>query len=265
MSISRWLLVPLLLMVASLATACGGGSGPNERVTITVAAASDLRPAFEELGRLFGEKCSCEVVFSFGSSGTLATQIKAGLNVDVFASADTAYVDDLDKSGLILLETKQLYAIGRIVFAVPASSSLQLTSLNDLLRAEFRKISIANPEHAPYGRAAKQALEKQGIWGAIQSRIVLGENASLATQYVQTQNAEAGIVPLSLAIQAKDTLRYVIIDESMHEQMRQVAAVTRGSKHADVAKGFLAYVSAPEGREVMRKYGFVLPGETVAR
>ena len=249
----------ILTMIAAAAVACGGN---DERPSVLVAAASDLRFVFEEMEPQFEDQCECDLVFSFGSSGTLATQIKQGLKVDVFASADSGYVDELDEDGLVLDGTRQLYAIGRIVLAVPSGSEIKVDSLDDLRDTKLRKIAIANPDHAPYGRAAKQALQEAGVWEGVQNRLVLGENASLATQFVETGNADAGIIPLSLAIQRKQYLRFVLVDESLHEPLSQVAAVLRSSGHPGQARAFLNYVNG-EGRALMREYGFVLPGESV--
>jgi molybdate transport system substrate-binding protein len=246
------------LLVAGLA--CGGG---DDRPRVTVAAASDLRFAFEELKPLYEARCECDVVLSFGSSGTLATQIREGLRVDVFASANAGFVDDLERADLVLDGTRQIYAIGRIVIAASAGSELRAEELRDLLQPNVRRIAIANTEHAPYGMAARQALEKAGLWSEVQPRLVMGENASLATQYVETRNAEIGLVPLSLAIQREQYLKYALIDDALHEPLRQVAAVMKSSRHPDLARRFLDFVNGPEGRPIMREYGFVLPGEHV--
>jgi molybdate transport system substrate-binding protein len=249
----------LVLVLTAAAVACGSN---DQRPGVLVAAASDLRFVFEEMEPQFEEQCACDLKFSFGSSGTLATQIAHGLKVDVFASADSGYVDALDDDGLLLEGTRQLYAIGRIVLAVPSPSEIIANSLDDLREPRIRRIAIANPDHAPYGRAAKQALEKTGVWEAVQSRLVLGENASLATQFVETENADAGIIPLSLAIQRERYLRFVLLDEALHQPLRQVAAVLRSSSNPEMARAFLDYING-EGRALMREYGFVLPGESV--
>jgi molybdate transport system substrate-binding protein len=248
------------ILLGTLLSACGGDGRP----TLLVAAASDLRFVFEEMEPEFEARCDCNLEFSFGSSGMLATQIRNGLKVDVFASADSGYVDELERAGLIRLETRQLYAVGRIVLAVPAGSELEVETLIDLRGANVRRIAIANPDHAPYGRAAKQALESAGVWEAVEDRLVLGENASLATQFVETGNVDAGIVPLSLAISREEYLRAVLVDESLHEPLRQEAVVLKGSQHADKAVAFLDFVNG-EGRALMREYGFVLPGESLLR
>lgn len=249
-----------LVLTTGLLMACGIGA---ERPRLVVAAASDLRFVFEEMEAPFEARCECDLVFTFGSSGLISTQISQGWDVDAFASADTAYVETLDEQGLLLSDTAQLYAIGRIVLAVPGSSALEPESMDDLRRPEIKAVAIANPEHAPYGRAAKEALESAGLWDAVQGRLVLGENASLATQFVETGNAEAGIVPLSLVVQGENVLRYVLIDASLHEPLMQVAAVTRASRQPGLAIAFLDFVNGDEGRELMRQYGFLLPDEAL--
>ena len=257
----RFGIAAVLLCALGLGLSACGGDG---RPTVLVAAAADLRFVFEAMEPQFEERCECNLKFSFGSSGTLATQISNGLKVDIFASADSSYVEQLEKAGLTLPETRQLYAVGRIVIAVPADSELEVETLADLRETNVRRIAIASPDHAPYGRAARQALENAGVWEAVVDRLVLGENASLATQFVETGNVDAGIVPLSLAISREEYLRAVLVDESLHEPLRQEVAVLKSSRHPDKATAFLAYVNG-EGRSLMRQYGFVLPGESLQR
>jgi molybdate transport system substrate-binding protein len=265
----RPLIAIVLLAAAAPLAACGRSSrhdatavpGQPPSGSITVLAASDLRGAFDQIAAAFAKTCDCTVTFSYGSSGNIATQIKEGSPGDVFASADVSYIDGLEKDGLILPDTKLDYAIGRIVLATSVRSSLTINGLADLAGPEFKHVSIANPDHAPYGRAAKEALTALGLWDTIEPKLVLGENASQAAQYVETGDADAGIIPLSLAIQNRDKIRYVLIDDKLHRPLRQAAAVLKQSKHADVARAFLDYLNGPEGRPIMREYGFVLPGE----
>jgi molybdate transport system substrate-binding protein len=249
-----------LLLAASvlgMATACGGGSNRPE---VTVAAAADLQFAFQEIGTLFEEQCGCKVTLIFGSSGNLAAQIENGLPVDMFASADIAYVDRLKEKGLILEDTQQLYAVGRIVLAVNKDSGIQVENLSDLLKAEVRKIAIANPEHAPYGVAAMQALQSEGLWEDLKPRLVYGENVRQALQYIQTGDAQAGIVALSVA--AVPEVSYTLIDDSLHQPLRQSLAVLRRTGEEQLARDFIAFVNGPQGRPIMKKYGFMLPGES---
>jgi molybdate transport system substrate-binding protein len=249
----------LLVGIAALATStsCGGGSA---RPDLTVAAAADLQFAFTDIGALFEEECGCKVTFIFGSSGNLSAQIESGLPVDIFASADIAYVDGLREKGLILEDTQQLYAVGRIVLAVNRDSDLQVESLRDLLKPEVKKVAIANPDHAPYGIAAMQALQSEGIWEELEPRLVYGENVRQALQYVQTGDAPAGIVALSVADVPE--VSYTLIDDSLHQPLRQSLAVLRRTQEEQLGRDFIDFVNGPQGRPIMKKYGFVLPGET---
>jgi molybdate transport system substrate-binding protein len=235
------------------------------RPELRVAAAADLRGAFEEVAAAFEARCECRVKLTFGSSGNLSAQIRAGLPVDVFASANAEFVDRLAREDLILPETRQLYAIGFIVLAAPGASTMNLTDLTGLADAAVRRVSIANPAHAPYGMAAREALERAGLWETVQPKLVLGENAAIATEYVQTANVDAGIIPLSLAIQRRGAFRYEPVDRHLYEPLEQVMAVIGRSRNPDLASDFAAYVNGPEGREVMRRYGFLLPGEAAIR
>ena len=239
----------------------GVGCSDDDKLRLTVAAAADLQYAFQEMERPFEAECGCDVVFTFGSSGKFATQIEDGLPVDVFASANAAYVERLKDKGLVVPGSDELYAIGRIVIAVPANSPLEPTGLDLLSDPRVTRIAIANPDHAPYGLAAKQALESAGPWEAVQPRLVLGENAAQTTQFVETGDAPVGIVPLSLAVQRKDKLRFALIDAALHEPLRQVAGVLSRSKHPDLAGEFVRFINGDAGHPIMRKYGFILPGE----
>jgi molybdate transport system substrate-binding protein len=245
-----------LMLLGSIG--CGSGEG---RPQITVAAAADLRYAFEELEVPFEGQCGCDLVLTFGSSGKFATQIEEGLPADVFASANVSYVDDLEKEGLILPGTQQVYAVGRIVLAVPRGSSLDPADLSLVANPAVKRLAIANPDHAPYGVAAKEAMESAGLWDAVQDKLVFGEDAAQASQFVETGDAEAGIIPLSLAVQRHDKVRYTLIDDRLHNPLWQAAAVVAGSSHADIGEDFINFINSPEGRPVMVKYGFVLPGE----
>lgn len=259
-----WLgLVALLGLGVMFALLIGRGGDEGRVREVRVAAASDLLGAFQEIAVLFEAECDCRVRLTFGSSGTLAAQIREGLPVDVFASANIDFIDRLEREGLIIEETRALYGIGRIVLATPASSDLELTGLEVLDQPGIGRVTIANPAHAPYGIAAREALVTVGLWDRLQPRLVLAENASIAAEYVQTGNAPIGIIPLSLAIQRPGAFRYVLIDESLHTPLEQVMAAIRRSREPDLARDFVSFLSSPSAREVMRRYGFVLPGESL--
>ncbi|CAN5661714.1 molybdate ABC transporter substrate-binding protein [soil metagenome] len=227
--------------------------------TLTVAAAADLQFAFTEIGERFEEETGWAVTFSFGSTGNLAAQIEQGAPFDVYAAANIAFVEDLMRQDLLIAETEQRYAIGRVVLAVNRDSGVSAMTLEDLLDPEIRQVAIANPDHAPYGLAAREALESAGIWDELRPKIVYGENVRQTLQFIQTGNAEAGMVALSIA--EVPEISYTLIDEGMHNPLEQAMVVVAGTPHEQAAREFVAFVNGPEGREIMRQYGFSLPGE----
>jgi molybdate transport system substrate-binding protein len=255
------------IAVTLAVTACGpaapssvapGTSAPREGELI-VFAASDLQFALAEVSNAFAVAGHPKPTLSFGSTGTLSQQIENGAPADVFFAADETYVIGLEEKGLLLTGTRQLYAIGRIVL-VERAGLPPVTALADLARSEVGRIAIANPDHAPYGRAARDAMMRVGLWSALQPRLVLGENVSQTFQFVRTGNADAGVVALSLAVGTPGT-RYTVIDASLHEPIAQAAGVLARTRQSPAAREFLAFVNGPTGRPIMRKYGFTLPGE----
>lgn len=228
-------------------------------VTLTVSAASDLTAAFTEIGTLYTEQTGVGTVFNFGSTGQLAQQIDKGAPIDVFAAANVSYVDDLEQKGLVLSGTKVLYAIGRLTLWTRTDSPLHIERLEELAGPEIQHIAIANPEHAPYGVAAQQAMQSVGIWDKVQSKLVLGENVSQALQYAQTGNVDVAIAPLSLSTQGDG--RWVLIPENLHSPIKQGMAVIKSTVHEREARAFVEFIDSQQARQIMRKYGFVLPGE----
>ncbi|HJW49292.1 MAG TPA: molybdate ABC transporter substrate-binding protein, partial [Candidatus Limnocylindria bacterium] len=221
--------------------------------------ASDLQFALAEVSAAFTADGHPKPTISFGSTGTLSQQIENGAPADVFFAADESYLIRLEQNGLVLAGTRQLYAIGRIVLVERAGVSPVVT-LADLARTDVGRIAIANPDHAPYGRAAREAMMRVGLWSTLQPRLVLGENVSQTFQFVRTGNADAGVVALSLAIGTPGT-RYTVIEAALHEPIAQAAGVIAGSRQPRVASDFLAFVNGPVGRPIMKKFGFTLPGE----
>lgn len=233
----------------------------NPAKEILVAAASDLAPAFEELGRQFEQETGTKVTFSFGSTGTLAKLIENGLPVDLFAAANVEFVDSLERQGIILPGTKALYARGRITIWTRADSPLKIERLEDLANPEVKHVAIANPEHAPYGAAAREALQSAGVWSKVEPKLVLGENVRQALQYAETGNAEATITALSLSVQSNG--RWIAVPEQLHKPLDQALAVIKETHAENEARQFASFVNGAKGRPVMRKYGFILPGEAV--
>jgi molybdate transport system substrate-binding protein len=220
---------------------------------LTVAAASDLTPAFEELGREFEKTNKTKVVFVFGSTGMLTRQIENGAPFDVFAAANVSYVDELDQKGLIIPDSRAIYARGRIALWTTNDSNLRLQGVADLARPEVQRIAIANPDHAPYGLAAKQALQSAGVWDRVQPKLVYGDNIRQTLQYAQTGNVEVAIVALSLSVQSNG--RWTLIPEELHQPIDQGLAILKSTKNEPAARAFAAFVSSPQGKAIMKKYG----------
>jgi molybdate transport system substrate-binding protein len=234
--------------------------GPS-RSALHVAAASDLAVAFKELGIAFEQHTGEEVVFTFGSTGLLEKQIAEGAPFDLFAAANVSYADEAIASGACAAD-KTEYARGRLVLWSRKGGTRPPTSIAELTDARFRKIAIANPAHAPYGKAAQEALEKAGLWHALEPKLVYGENIQQTMQFAQTGNADVAIVALSLAVVASegDWLAipdgdYRPIDQAMVVCGKEVDRLTR-------ARHFASFLGSPAGRAIMTHYGFLLPGET---
>jgi molybdate transport system substrate-binding protein len=230
---------------------------------ITIAAAATLQFAFQDIAELFEQETGMRVRLVFGSTGLLTQQIEHGAPYDLIAAANMEYVERLSAQGLVLDDSIALYARGRIVLAANRKAGVTPTELSDLLDPSIRHIAIANPEHAPYGVAAQEALQSAGIWEQVQGKIVRGENVRQALQYVQSGDAQVGILALSVADVPEIT--WTLIDDDLHEPLDQALAVLASSKEPDLARQFADYINGQTGRPVMRKYGFLLPGEPVVQ
>ena len=249
--------VPLVLVLLAGNAFCQPGP--------TIAAASDLKFALDDIAREFQAATGKPVRITYGSSGNFFRQIAQDAPFEMFLSADEDFVFKLADQGLTV-DRGALYATGRIVVFVPSGSPVTPDErLVDLARAvrdgRVVKFAIANPEHAPYGRAAMQALQKVGVWGAIEPRLVLGENVSQAAQFATSGSTQGGIFAYSLALApvVADKGKFVLIPEDLHDPLRQRMVLTR--KATPVAREFYQYLQQPAARTVFRRYGFVLPGE----
>ncbi len=262
LSVSRFrqLVILCALVVAfTLSFACSHKPPATTSAQITVAAASDLTPAFEEIGRQFEATHNVKVVFSFGSTGLLTKQIENGAPMDLFAAANVDYIDQLDQKGLIIPDTKAIYARGRITLWTSKDSPLTIEKVSDLTRPEVKRIAIANPDHAPYGMAAREALQSAGIWDTVKPKLVYADNIRQTLQYAETGNVEVAIVALSLSQQSNG--RWAIIPEESHKPLNQAMAVIKGTKNEQEARAFGAFVNGTEGRTILAKYGFEFPGK----
>lgn len=242
-------------LAALLAAGCA--RSPSEPATLKVAAAADLALVFPEIGALLERETGTKVVFSFGSSGLLAKQVADGGPFDVYAAANVSFVDELVAKGRCTSASRVVYGIGR----VGVWSRDREVSLEDLAQPEVVKIAISHPDHAPYGLAAKQALVSRGAWDTLLPKLVYGENARQTMQLAESGNVEAAFVPLSLATAAKGG-HFVLIDSALHRPLEQGMAAC--GKNAELGARFVALVMSDRGRAIMRKYGFLLPGETVS-
>ncbi len=247
--------LPMLLLAVLLTQGCSGPESPSPAPReIVVSAASDLEYAFEEIGRSFEQESGIRPLFNFGSSGQLARQIESGAPVDVFVSANREYVDDLDGKGLIEPGSNTTYARGRITIWTRSDSPLQPTELADLAAAEIKRIAIANPLHAPYGVAAREALKSAGVWEQVEERLLLASNIREASRHAEIGSVDAAIVALSLSIRGDG--RYVTIPETMHSPIDQALGVIKASAHKDEARAFASYVTSEKSKPVLIKYGF---------
>ncbi len=230
-----------------------------------IAAASDLKFALEDIATRFRADTRREVRLSFGSSGNYFRQIGQGAPFQLFLSADEDFVFKLHDSGRTE-DRGVLYATGRIVLFVPKASPViadaRMDGLKQAIEANVvRRFAIANPEHAPYGRAAEQALRKLGLWDALQGRLVLGENVSQAAQFATSGSTQGGIFAYSLALAPGITQQgqYVLLPEDLHTPLRQRMVLVKGA--GDTARAFYAYLQQPAARKILTQYGFVLPAE----
>jgi molybdate transport system substrate-binding protein len=240
-------------------------AAPTPREPIRVAAASDLSQAFPELARGFQAQTGLEVRFTFGSTGLLARQLRDGAPFDVFAAAQASFVEDVVRAGVCEADTRAAYGRGRLALwsAAPRTAGSGPRTLRDLLDPRYQRIAIANPEHAPYGKAAREALQQSGLWQQLEGRILLAENVRQALQFAESGNAEAALVALSLVIEDRSAT-WTAVDPALHAPIEQtLVACSRGKRAAD-GRRFAAYVGSPAGRAVMRRFGFLLAGESLS-
>jgi molybdate transport system substrate-binding protein len=250
-----------LLAVAWPLAGCRKPHGPAE--PLKVAAASDLSFAFKDLGEAYEKKTGRSVVFSFGSTGLLEKQIAEGAPFDVFAAANVSYADDAVHAGACRGDSKAIYATGRIVLYTPGDAGFAPAAVAELTDPRVKRIAIANPGHAPYGKAAKEAMEHAGVWDAVQGKLVYGENVQQTLQFAQSGNADVAVVALSLATVTPG--RASPIPPELHSPIEQAMVVCNAGKAGAAAgREFVTFVQSAEGRAVMRRFGFLLPGESMA-
>jgi molybdate transport system substrate-binding protein len=235
-------------LLLTLLLACNTYASP-----LIVAAAADLSPLERPLAQAFHQATGIAVRFSFGSSGGLVRQIENGAPYDVYLSANERFVKEGLERGS-LLGPPIVYALGRIAIW---SRGRRATTLEELANPAFQHIAIANPAHAPYGEAARQALQAKGLWKELEGRIVYGENIRQTLQYAETGNADAAIVAWSLVFNRGG----VLVPEQLHQPIRQAGAVVKITAHPAEARRFLQFLRSPEGQRILGQFGLFAPAQ----
>ncbi len=254
----------------------GCNTGENQRGTaststkadhvVSIAAAADLKYALDEINQEFQKTHpAIKLNVTYGSSGNFYSQLSNKAPFDMFFSADIEYPKKLVEAGLAAKETQFKYAVGRIVVWVPKDSSIDVEKLgiDSLSQPSVKKIAIANPQHAPYGRAAEAAMKKLGVYDQAKDRLVLGENIAQTAQFVETGAADVGIIALSLAMSPaiKDKGKYWPVPLDAYPTVEQGGVIMSWAKDAAAAGEFKACVTGPDGGAILKRYGFTLPSE----
>ena len=238
------------------------GVAPANAGELKVAAASDLTFAFKDVGARFEKQTGNSLKLTYGSSGNFFSQIQNGAPFDLFFSADVSYPQKLEAAGLTEPGTIYDYATGKLVMWVPNASKLDLSrGLSVLLDPGIRKIAVANPQHAPYGAAAVAALHHAGIYDQVKDKFVLGENISQTAQFVQSGNADVGLLALSLAVAPamKSSGRYVEVPASDYPPLLQAGVILKSSGNKELANQFMKFLKEPGTVALMEQYGFAVP------
>ncbi len=241
-------------------------AGPEKGTVVTVAAAADLRFAFDALlAGLHRAEPDLRVVVSYGSSGSFYSQLVHGAPFDLFLSADIAYPRMLVEAGLAGATGEFTYARGFLVMWVPEQSPLEpaRNRWETLNHPSVRKIAIANPAHTPYGRAAEAAMKSAGVYDAVRDRLVPAENIAQAAQFVDTGAADVGLIALSLALAPtmRDRGRYWKIPADSYPAIDQGGVILLRTRELPGTQRVRDYLMGGEARAVMKRYGFSVPGE----
>jgi molybdate transport system substrate-binding protein len=251
-----------ILIELALLGLCGnllGACQAPDETRLTVAAAASLNPAFDEIAAGYKAASGETLVLSFASTGALAEQLRNGGPFDVFAAADAQHVDELIDDGVLRGATRTVFAYGQLVLLISPDFQGELADTSVLLDPGVKRIAIANPEHAPYGLAAEQALKALGVWDRVRNKIIMGETVRQAATFVQTGNADVGLVARSVVTPGKDM--YLLIPEDLFDPIEHVAAARSDSNHLSEALQFLEFLSSPEARSTLEYFGFRPPEE----
>jgi molybdate transport system substrate-binding protein len=254
----RWFLALAIMAGVSMRPAWAETRG------LTIAAASDLQYCLEDLHQAFGKvHPGIRITTTTGSSGNFFAQISHGAPFDVYLAADVAYPRKLIASGGAVADSLTPYAVGRIAVWTLDPAIRVADGISCLADPAVRRVAIADPSHAPYGRAAKQALIHAGIWSKVEPKLVMGENISQTAQFIQSGNAQAGIVALSLLLSPKlrDKGHYALVPFAHFERMLQAAVITRFGATNPAARTYMTFLKDKTARAIFNRYGFLLPEE----
>ena len=258
-----WVLAGVAVFLAVTAVVLRRPAPPAERGPrgrVRVAAAADLNVALPAIVSRFGAAHDVDVTIAYGSSGTFFAQLLNEAPFDLFLSADLDYPNQLVTRGLTVPQSEFTYAVGRIVLWAPASSPLDVAhhGLRALTAPSLAHVAIANPAHAPYGRAAVAALESAGVYAAVQPKLVFGESVAQAMQFAQSGAADAGIVARSLALATGAGVVFEI-PPATYPRMDQGGVILRWAADADAARALRGFLLSADGRAILERSGFALP------
>lgn len=245
-------LVLCVLLLLSLGN-CGGNDA------LTISAASSLTFALKEIARDFELETGIRVELNFGATGRLAQQIEHGAPVDLFLAAGTTFVEELEQKGMLLADSKAIYATGKLTFWSREEDALASGNVDLLLHPSFARISIANPRHAPYGRLTQEALATADIWEQLQDKLIIAANTRQALQYAQTGDVDLAIIPLSLS-QGTDG-HWSLVPDEFYAPMSHLLAIPKSAPHQAEAKRFVQYLTSQPAQAFLAQYGFGLPIE----
>jgi molybdate transport system substrate-binding protein len=246
--------------MAALLSSCAEPRIADAPGILTVAASANLTDSLGEVGRAFEAKTGIEVIFNYGSTAQLATQIDNGAPFDLFAAADTTHVDALVSNHKLDRGSRAVYALGQLAVWIPAGQQSGVHELKDLVGKQIRFMAIAQPELAPYGQAAVEVLKASNLWEAVQPKLVYGTSVSMAKQYAASGSAEAAFTAYSLVLREKGTI--LKIDSNLHQPIQQAMGIVSATPHSGEALQFRSFLLGPEGRAILSSNGYLLPSQT---
>lgn len=247
----------LVLSLLLLVPVCRLAAKNHASGAVLVAVAADVAAAMQEIGVQFTNDTGITLHFHVGSAGQLAQQVERGAPIDLFAAANVAFIEALEQQGRIAVGSKALYARGRLILWWLPAPGVAIERLADLAQPAIKRIALANPLHAPYGMAARQALQAVGLWEPLQPKLVLGENVLQAFQYAATGNVDVALVSRSLSTPQQGG--WLLVPEELHTPLVQALAVIQGSKHEAQARQLAHYITGSQGQAILQRYGFLPP------